>query len=161
MHFLGNKDRAYSAYSVDLAWKCSTAVCELLVVTSYSRRAAERGDVSTFLSAAGERMTCSLLHIVSPWSPGEAVGPWSSHVYHRWGPSSVSVTTVVWNVRDFGMSTLSGLAAQSVRASASGVCVVERHRFQLKSIRRFLSLDTMYCVYPVVPLQSDTIYNDL
>lgn len=26
------------AYSVDLAWKCGTAVCERLVVTSYSRR---------------------------------------------------------------------------------------------------------------------------
>lgn len=63
-------------YSVDLAWKCGTAVCERLVVTSYSRRAAERGDVSTFLSAVGERMPClSAAHCVAlkSWRCGRSL----------------------------------------------------------------------------------------
>lgn len=104
MHFLGNEDLKHLAYSVDLAWKCGTAVCERLVVTSYSRRAAERGDVATFLSAAGERMPClSAAHCVAlkSWRGGRSLEKSRvERLYHRCGSSSVSATTVVWNVRD-------------------------------------------------------------
>lgn len=135
MHFLGNEG----------------ILCRPGVEVWYGRvRASCRDVIQSTCCAAGERMPClSAAHCVAlkSWRGGRSLE--QSRVSSMWVEfcfrhhCSLKRT---W----LRMSTLSGLAAQSVRASASGVCGMERHRFQLKYIRRFLSLDTMYCVYPVV-----------